>query len=155
MEQAKKMYSTIVKAVENIGWHGDFDEEQMRIELRVRGDDLPMIHRIHVRPELKMVSLFCTMPFSLSQERMMEGAFALCYINDMLTNGSFDLDVSDGAICFRYGLPYMDSIIGPGAVEHMIGFCTQVVDEFNDSLMAINGGLLSVEDFINKWESES
>jgi len=154
MEQAKKMYNTIVKAIENHGWHGEFNDEELSVELRIKGDDLPMILRLHVRAEREMVVLYCTMPFKFSQEHMVDGAYALCYINDLLSDGCFDLDLETGRICFRHSILYLDSIIGPGAIEYMLDFSVYVVDEFNDKLLAINKGLLSVEDFINSQEKE-
>lgn len=152
VQQAKKVYGTLLSALEKRGWTCKKNEEELMLEVGIVGDDLPMDLRVHVNADRQLVTLYCTMPFKLSDDAIVTGALAICYINDHLPDGSFDLDISTGRICFRLTFTFRESLISEEAFYYMLDCSTYVVDEFNDKLLMIGKGMLSLEDFVKQFE---
>ena len=65
-----------------------------------------------------------------------------------MADGSFDYDLSNGAIVFRMTASFRDSVIGEGLFQYLISCSCAMVDKFNDQFLAIDKGLLSIGDFI-------
>lgn len=90
------------------------------------------------------------MPFKMAEDKRMEGAIVTCVANFGMVDGSFDYDVADGTIVFRMTASFRESVIGDGLFQYMISCSCAMVDAYNDKFLAINKGILSVEDFIAK-----
>ena len=80
----------------------------------------------------------------------MEGAIATCAASYGLADGSFDYDLSDGQITFRMTASFRESEIGEELLQYMVSCACVTVDEYNDKFLAIDKGLISIDDFINK-----
>ena len=120
MKQAKSVYETICKSLENNGWNYTREEEDLVIRCGIRGDDLPMDIVIIVNPKAQVVSLFSPMPYKIKEDKRVEAALAVCVANNGLVNGAFDYDLSDGSIHFRVVSSFRESILGEELFNYMI-----------------------------------
>lgn len=154
LQQAAKVFETVKSVLDSTGWkqNANIDEENMVVRLAIVKDDLPMEIRLIVDPENLLISLYSTFPFFLSEENLTDGALALCYINDHLTDGCFDLDLETGRVCFRVTLTFRESLISQEAIKYLFDCTVYIVDEYNDKMLAISKGALSLEDFVNAEE---
>lgn len=80
----------------------------------------------------------------------MEGAIATCVVNYGMADGSFDYDLSDGKIVFRMTVSFRESQLGEGLFQYMIDCSCAMADKYNDRLLALDKGLMSLSDFIAK-----
>lgn len=153
MKQAKSVYETICKSLENNGWNYTREEEDLVIRCGIRGDDLPMDIVIIVNPKAQVVSLFSPMPYKIKEDKRVEAALAVCVANNGLVNGAFDYDLSDGSIHFRVVSSYRESILGEELFNYMIMIAAGTVDIYNDKFLMISNGMMNFQQFL-EWDQK-
>jgi len=147
---AKEVYNTLCGAIERREWNYEKDEEKLVVHFGVSGDDIPMQFILVVDEERQLIRLMSPMPFNMSEDKRMEGAIATCVASFGMADGSFDYDLAEGRIVFRMTASFRESVIGEGLFQYMISCACAMVDEYNDKFLAIDKGLMSINDFIAK-----
>ena len=150
MVKAKQVFDTLTKALDKMGWTYDKHEEDLLIKSGVRGDDLPIEFLVVVRPKQQVVQLLSKLPFSMPEDKRIDGAIAVCVANDRMIDGSFDYSISDGDITFRMTSSYRESIIGTDLFEYMIIVSSSTIDNYNDKFFMISKGMLTIQQFIEQ-----
>ncbi len=150
MTIAKVVYQTLCKALEQRDWTFKKDEEKLLVNFGVSGDDIPMQFIIIVDAERQLIRLMSPLPFKMSEEKRVEGAVATCAASFGMADGSFDYDLSDGTIVFRMTASFRESLIGEGLFQYMISCSCAMVDKYNDQFLALDKGIVSITDFIEK-----
>ena len=148
LENAKRVYKTLCDALDARSWKYSKNEEDLRVEFGVSGDDLLMRFIMVVDADRQLVRLVSFLPFNIPEDKRMEGAVATCVASYGLLSGSFDYDISDGSISFRMTAAFHESEIGEMLLQVMISTACQTVDRYNDRFLAVGKGLMSLEDFI-------
>ena len=147
MELAKQVYQTLCRAIEKREWKYDKNEEELIVNFGVNGDDVPMQFIILVDAERQLMS---PLPFKMSESNRMEGAIAVCAASFALADGSFDYDLSDGTVLFRMTASFRESLIGEGLFQYLISCSCATIDKYNDQFLALDKGIVSITDFIEK-----
>ena len=150
MELAKQVYQTLCDAIERREWNFGKDEEKLLVHFGVNGDDIPMQFILIVDAERQLIRVMSPLPFKMSESKRMEGAIAACAASYGMADGSFDYDLSDGAIVFRMTASFRESLIGEGLFQYMISCSCAMVDKYNDQFLALDKGIMSITDFISK-----
>ena len=145
MAQAKTVLSTVCKMLDNMKWNYKVHDEELRISLGVNGDDLPMDIHILVRQKQEVVTLLSFMPYRIPEDKRVEIAMAICYINNRLINGCFDMDLANGSVSFRMVSSYRESILSEDLFHYMLNVSVATVDEYNDKLLMISKGMMTLE----------
>lgn len=153
MKLAKQVYQTLCDAIERRNWKFNKDEDELVVKFGVSGDDLPMDFLIVVDAERQLIRLLSPMPYKMSEGKRLEGAVATCVASYGMVDGNFDYDLSDGEIVFRMTASFRESIIGDGLFQYMISCSCAMVDKYNDQFLAIDKGVMSIDDFIKKSQS--
>lgn len=146
--QAAKVYETLCAALDAREWKYTKEEERLLVRFGVSGDDLPMDFVIVVDAERQLVRLMSLLNFKFKEEKRVEGAIATCAANFGMADGSFDYDITDGAVVFRMTESFRQSTLGEGFFQYMISCACAMVDGYNDKFLAISTGILSVQDFV-------
>lgn len=144
------MYDTICKALDARELKYRKHEEDLVVILDVNGESIPMEFILMVDKDRQRIRLLSPMPFKMREEKAVEGAIATCAASYGMVDGGFDYNISDGEITFRMTHSYLESTIGEGAIEYMISCAFAMVDKYNFQFLAINKGLLSINDFLKK-----
>lgn len=147
---AQEAYETLCTTLDNIGWHYERMDDDLKIMFGVGGDDLPMAFLILVDADRQLIRLLSLLPFQMSDEKRIDGAIATSAINYAIADGSFDFDIETGRILFRMTSSFRESLIGEELFKYMVSVACLTVDRYNDKLCAINDGELSIEDFIKE-----
>lgn len=150
MELAQQVYQTLCNTLDARGWKYGKEEEKLLVHFGVRGEDIPMNFVIVVDADRQLVRLMSPLPFKMCEEKRMEGAIATCVVNYGMADGSFDYDLSDGKIVFRMTVSFRESQLGEGLFQYMIDCSCAMADKYNDRLLALDKGLMSLSDFIAK-----
>ena len=148
IEKAKKVYRSICAAIESRDWFYDKKEEDLAVMFKVSGDDIPISIIMQVDAERQLVRLLSPLPFNVPDDRRVEGALATCAANYGLVDGNFDYNVTTGQIMFRITTAIRANTVGEGVFQHMIDCTLAVVEEYNDRLLALCNGEISIKDFI-------
>lgn len=147
MADAKLIWRRVCKNLDDRKWKYDTDEEKLAIVLNVSGDDIPMRFVIIADEKRSLLKMVSYLPFKMEENKRVESAVAVCTINDQLANGNFDLDLTDGSVSFRLAIPFAGGMPDE-AIDYLIGVCCVTVDEYNDKLLALNKGMITLEKFI-------
>ncbi len=150
IELANKVYKTLCDAMDKRGWNYKKDEGNLVVYFGVSGDDIPMDFVLAVDVERQLIRLMSPMPYKMSESKRMEGAIATCIATYGMADGSFDYDITDGSIVFRMTASFRESLIGEGLLQYMISCSCAMVDEYNDKFLAIDKGLISINDFLSQ-----
>lgn len=150
IENAMKVYESLCEAIDKRGWKYEKDEEQLLVHFGVSGDDIPMQFVLIVDIERQLIRLMSPLPFTMCESKRMEGAIATCTASFGMVDGSFDYDITEGTIIFRLTASFRESLIGDGLFQHMISCSCFMVDKYNDLFLALDKGIISIADFIEK-----
>lgn len=148
MTLARETFKTLVKAIEMNNWHCGQNEEELKINFGVNGEDLHMDFIVSVDAKRQLVRLSSRMPFNMNKNRLVEGAIATCAANYSLADGSFDYDLSDGEIIYRMTTSYRESVVSPKVFMYMVNYAAWAVDKFNDKFLMISNGTMNIDDFV-------
>jgi len=152
MQRARRTYETICACFDEHDWTYSRDDEKMEIKIGSKGDDLPIDTFIRVMPDRQLISLLSLLPFTISKEKRLETAVAVCMVNDKLANGSFDYDIKDGQIFFRLTNSFWGSEIGTKLFGYMLIVSINTINDYNAKFLALSKGQLALEDFMDKEE---
>ena len=150
MQEAKKVFDTLVQMLDKMEWKYENHEEHLLIKSGVKGDDLPIEFIMVVRPKQQVVQFMSRLPFTMPEDKRIDGALAVCIANNTLVDGNFDYDLSDGAITFRLTSSYRESILGEDVFEYMIMCSAATVDGYNDKFFMISKGMMTIQQFIEQ-----
>ena len=152
MKQAKEVFATMVKMLDARDWHYSKDEENLVIHSGVKGDDLPVEFIVAVDAEREVVRFMSKLPFSMPEEKRVDGAIAVCIANNNgVVNGSFDYNIASGEIYFKMAAPFCGGVDLSQDVFHMLTFVgTSTVNAYNDKLFMISKGMMTVSDLMKQ-----
>jgi hypothetical protein len=85
----------------------------------------------------------------MPEEKLVEGALAVNVINTSIINGVFEIDLSTGTIYFRLVNSFRDSLISQEVYNYVLGCSCVTVDKFNDKLVALADGKLTLGELYN------
>ena len=154
LRQAKVTFDTLCDMLDEREWKYDKDEDNFRIESGASGEDLPMPIRIDVDPERDLITLLSHMTFDIPEDKRVEMAIAVSAINYMLVDGSFDYDVINGTLVFRMTSSYKESLVGKELFAYMLYVSCNTVDNYNDKLMLLAKGKLTLKAFVESIGEE-
>ncbi len=149
LEQAKIAFATLCQALDNNKWNYKKDEEKLIVECGARGDDLPMDITVKVDADRMLVVLFSHIPFKIQEDKRLDIAIAVSAINNMLVDGSFDYDITTGALYFRMTNSFLESKLSESVFIYMLYCACQTIDEYNDKFLMIAKGMLTIEQFLS------
>ena len=114
----------------------------------ISGEDIPMKFVLIVDAERQLVRLMSPLPFNMSEAKRLDGAIATCVATFGMADGNFDYDLATGEVMFRLTASFRNSVVGEGLFQYMISLSCAVVDKYNDQFLAIDKGVLDINDFI-------
>lgn len=149
MANGLKIFNSLVKTLDNKNWSYDKDEENLVISSGIKGDDFPVEFLMVVDDEREIVSFLSRLPFNFPEDKIIDGAIAICAINNRLINGTFDYNIENGKITFRMVSSYKGGIsFNDEIVDYMILVSASTVDKYNDKLFMISKNMLSLQQFL-------
>lgn len=148
-KQAQKMFAKLTKMLDKRDWSYSKNESKLMIMSGVQ-DDLPLQFVMLMDVERELIFFRSDLPFSMPEDKLIEGALAICAINCNMVQGSFGYDVTSGAIHFRHTFSYKDgSDLSDDALEAMIYVAAGTVAEYNDKLEKLAKGEISFKSFLS------
>ena len=154
LRQAKVAFDTLCDMLDEREWKYDKDEDNFQIESGACGEDLPMPLRISVDPERDLITLLSHMTFDVPEDKRVEMALAVSAINYMLVDGNFDYDILKGTLLFRMTSSYKESLVGKELFAYMLYVSCNTVDNYNDKLMLLAKGKLTLKAFVESIGEE-
>ena len=150
MANGKKVYAQIRKVLDKMDWKYTPHDDDLVISSGIKSDDLPIEFLIVVNDDKEIIQYYSKLPFSMPEDKRVDGAIVVAVANYGMVNGSFDYDINDGEIRFRLTQSYVDALPSQEFIEYMIGVSSNTVDAYNDKFFMVAKNMLSVSDFIKK-----
>lgn len=144
---AKNTYNTLCKTLDNMKWKYQRDDEKLVVNTTAVGEDLTIKLRIVVSAERQVMYVKSPMPYSIPQTSRDVVSKALHIANFSMLNGCFEYDVNDGYVGFRMVVPFATSTISEEVCRYMVILTCQMVDKFNDKILALAKRNLTLEEF--------
>lgn len=141
--EAQNVFKSLCEMLDSNDLGYKKDEEKLSVQIKFKGEDIPMTFDIHVDEKRDLVVIRSMLPFKAEDDRLVEMTIAICQINYVLADGSFDIDVRDGELSFKLTSSYKSSLLSKSSLEYMIGISCATVDRYNDKLMEVNAGFLN------------
>lgn len=153
MDEVSKMnamtvYKTVCGALDDRHWRYEEFPDDFVVRFRVVGEDIPMDFIIKVDEQRDLVRMLSSLPFAFGEKTRLDGAIALSQINYKLADGSFDYNYKTGEGAFRLTSSYRESLISKTVIAYMIDCACFTVDRYNDKLLMLDKGVISLEDFL-------
>lgn len=145
VKQAQAVFSSLCAMLDENEWKYHRDDENLTVECVASGDDLPIPVRIIVDAERQLVTLLSQLPFAVPEQRRDAVAIAVNAANCQIVDGSFDYDGKNGLTVFRMTSGFRESLIGKELLAYMVFVACQTVDDYNDKLLAVATGDISLE----------
>ncbi|MEG1527552.1 MAG: hypothetical protein RR248_02400 [Clostridia bacterium] len=127
----------------------DTTNDRFNVSLSYSGDDLSMQFHIEIDASRQIIYALSPLPFIVENDAKKNIALSLCAINNVLASGSFDFDLSSGRIVYRLTYGIFDGLICDNAFAYIIRLLNATVDKYNDKLLMVSKGVLSVEELYN------
>ena len=152
LKQAKTVFKNLCERLDELDWHYEKDEEEMKIDSMAQGEDLPIEVRIRVNAENQIVSVLSQMPYVIPVNRRAALAIAISQANNGMVDGNFEMDFASGKILFRLTASYRESLIGKGLFTYLLSCACYTVQEYNDKFLMVSKKDMSVEEILKYIE---
>ncbi len=151
MKQARMAYDTFCDMLDNEKWTYKRDDENLSLDMSVKGDDLSFKLDVKVDSERSVLSILSYFDTTVkSEDAKVNMGVAISAVNNSMVNGVFDYNFVSGKILFRLVNSYMDSIISKEVYKYMLYVTCSTIDQYNDKLVLLASGSLSLEEFLKK-----
>lgn len=150
MRKAREVFDGIVNMLDTRDWKYEKHEEDLLIKSGIKGEDLPIEFILFVKPENQVVQFLSKLPFSMAEDKRVDGSIAVAVANYGLVDGSFDYDIKDGEIRYRLTSSYRSSTLSADLFEYMIMVAASTVDQYNDKFFMLSKGMINIEQFIQQ-----
>ena len=126
-------------------------EDDLVIRSGFNTDDFPVEFIISIDAERDLVRFMSKLPFSMPEDKRVDGAIAVCVANNGMVNGSFEYDITKGDILFKMVTSYRGDVdLSTDVFEYMMNVSVGTIDRYNDQFFMISKGMMSIQDFITK-----
>lgn len=154
LEKAREIYRLITRTMDEENWKYSGDESKLSLSSAARGDDIPIDLHIDIDPDRQFITLLSLLPFTTPEDKRLEMAIAISKINYMLVDGCFDYDIKNGRTFFRMTINYRGSRLGRDLIMYMLLVSCQTVDDYNDTLLLLVKGIISLDAFLKKIDED-
>ncbi len=147
-EIARKSFETICRVLDEHEWKYTKHPEDMVVVCSARGDDIPMEVVTNVDEGRMNVKARSILPFEVPEDKRIDFALAISTINTTVVNGCFEYDISAGRVLFRISNSLVEGVISDDAVLYIYMAAFHIIDEYNDKLLMLAKGVITIEQFI-------
>lgn len=145
--EAKSMYNTLCKTLDDMKWQYNKEEEKLIVRTSAVGEDLSMKLYMKIDADRSVMYLKSPMPFNIPADKCEILCRAAIIANWQMLNGSFEMDLADGYLGFKVVVPFMESIISTKTCHYMINLSCRMVDKFNDKFQSLVDGKMTLDQF--------
>ena len=124
------------------------------VEFIAESNDIDINCRFLVNSDLEIISFLSPLPMTVREEYRVDMALAVSAINSSLIDGSFDFDYLTGNVAFRITSSYRNSIICIDCYDYLLEVSRNTVDDYNDKLLLLSLGKMTVDEIIDFINSE-
>jgi hypothetical protein len=153
LQRAQQTFATLCNALDHHEWNYDRNDEKLAISCTARGDDLPVELTVTVDARRQIVMVLSRLPVTIPEDKRIETVLAVSKANDLMVDGSFDMDLGSGKLYFRITNSFIDSELGEELFMYLILCACHSIDEYNDRFLMLAKGMMDLGKFIELAEA--
>ena len=146
--KALAVFNTVCRVLDSKSLKYTADKEKLLVFLSARGEDLPINLFFRVDDDRNMLTVHSILDTEVTSDKRVEFAVAINMANLSLVNGTFDFDIESGRIVYRMSHPYLNGTVSDAIVDYLTMCSFSTVDEYNDSFLMLNKGMIDIAKFI-------
>lgn len=151
IEHARKQFNTLIDMMNSNGLKFTKNEDNLSISSGFITEDIPVEYFIQIDAEREIAVFMSKLPFTMPEEKRVDGAIAVCVANNRGAIGAFDYDIASGEIYYKMAVPFCGGVNLSQEVFHMLTFVgTSTINAYNDKLYLISQGMMTVSDLIKQ-----
>lgn len=154
-ELARKNYETLCGVLQRSEGTCHLNELCLQADYYLSGEDASMRFSFVVDKQRCNVRMMSPLPIVVAPEHRLNMAVAISIINYRLAHGCFDLHMGSGEVRFRQGNSFFETELSPDVFTFMLEAARYVVDKYNDKLMMLSTGAISLERFIDMLQESA
>ena len=147
-QEGREVFETFCAAMQEDDWNFTPHEEDLVITCGAKGEDLPIEIMVRVDSQRKLLTVLSRMPLVFPEDKRVDGNLAVCVANNGMVHGCFDFDNSSGKVYFRMSNSYRGCKVSKALCLYMLYCACSSVDAYNDKLLMLSKGFISLEQFI-------
>jgi hypothetical protein len=101
----------------------------------------------------QIVMVLSRLPVTIPEDKRIETVLAVSKANDLMVDGSFDMDLGSGKLYFRITNSFIDSELGEELFMYLILCACHTIDEYNDRFLMLAKGMMDLGKFIELAEA--
>ena len=145
-----RVYQQIKDYLDKRDFHYETHDDQLLIQLTVKGDDRPQPTIIRVIDERQVFQVLSPIPCVMPEDKLVDGALAVSVANDRMLNGSFDYNTVNGRIAYRVTQAFMGMEVSEECIEYVLNVAFFTTDKYNDKFFMISKGMMTLEQFLEQ-----
>ncbi|MBO4391219.1 MAG: YbjN domain-containing protein [Lachnospiraceae bacterium] len=147
--KGEELYNQVCNVLKKKNWDPECNPDDLVVSVSIDGEDLPISMNIRIKERLEAISIFCLLPFDMTEEHRMDVAAAINFVNSTLDEGSFDFNIQTGDVGFRVTALYgAQCIIGDELIDHLTEVAVSNLNRFTALFFALSKGMISLEKFL-------
>lgn len=128
--KSRKAYQTLCKVLERNDILHECDDRNLCVKCCVSGRETDLKLIFVIEPPKMLISLYAPMNVDVSWKNVSDLAFALCVINDSLSDGHFCFDRRNMGVYFKMTSSFYNSFINDSIFEYMLSVAAEQTDEY-------------------------
>ena len=153
-KEAKRVYTLFQKVCEGYKFKYDKDDQYLRVEFDVAGDNYTVNYIMLVNPKIDVAYILSTLPVKVGEMCSDDVAQAVNLINSRLAVGSMDYSAKKNEIVYRAATNYTEMELTQEAVQALVMYTYSSVNKYNSYLCKVANGDMSFEQFRKMVEGE-
>ena len=150
---ANKNYKTLCGTLDKMNWKYTRHDDARKIITSAIGEDLTIALHFFVDAERQVMYVKSPLTFKIAEDRRDEVGKALHSANYSMLNGCFEYDAVNGFVAFRLVIPFEGCEVSQEMCKYMVMLTCQMVDKFNDKILALSEGRMTLQQFLQFAES--
>ena len=150
LKNAKSVYQIVCDLFDEKQLDYKKFEEDLVITIKMNGENLSMDFVIKIDEKRDLIRILSRLPVVFQGEKRLDGAIATSQINYGLADGSFDYNYNKGEIIFKITSSYKGCSVSKDLIYYMMSCACYTIDGYNDKLLALSEGKISVREFYTK-----
>ena len=151
IEHARKQFNTLIDMMNSNELKFTKHEDNLSISSGFNTEDFPVEYFIKIDVEREIAVFMSKLPFTMPEEKRVDGAIAVGVANNGIVNGSFDYNIASGEIYFKMAAPFCGGVdLSQDVFAYLTFVGTSTIDAYNDKLFMISKGMMTVSDLMKQ-----
>ena len=124
------VYQTLCNVLKRNEIMYECDEENLCVKCSISGKEKDFRMIFVIEPSKMLTSLYVPIEINSGLKNVSDLAFALCVINDTLSDGYFGFDRRNIGVYFKMTSSFYNSLLSESIFEYMLSVAAEKTDEY-------------------------